>query len=514
MTLGRHIGVIGFHTALGRFLGYVRDTIVIAFLGATALADALFIATKLASLFRRLFTEGAFNASFIPIFSSLLENKGREKATSFAVQALMAMFIFVGIITLYVLIYTESFVGVIAAGFKNDPDKFRWTVELTQIIFPFILVVCLTAVVGAVLNSLHNFIQTAISQTVANSFIIVLFLTLKNFFSTPAHAAAWAIMLSACIQFIWLYIVAIRMGIFLIPTFPRLTKPLIEFMKRLIPGIFGTGMVQINILISIFFGSYLADGGVSYLQITERVNQFPLSIIGVSLGTVLIPLLSTQIQKNDLNHALDTQNKAISLSLALSLPIASIAMIFAKIIISALFMHGKFTLEDVKMAAPCFMAIISGLPAYVLLKVFSSTFFALKDTLRPSIAGAIAMCINGILCYLIVHGKILVSTANHIDIAIALSISGWLNTLILGGWAFKLGYFKVNTQLIQAVTKIILITLIIVIISVGLYPFIEPLGVSIIFWIRAVTLISVVAFSVGTYFSLNYIYTKIIRVSE
>lgn len=511
MTLGRHLSVIGIHTALGRFLGYVRDTIIVAFLGASGLADALFIATKLASLFRRLFTEGAFNASFIPIFSSLLENKGKEKATGFAVQSLMAMFIFVGAITIYVLMFTESFVGLTAAGFKSDPAKFQWTVELTQIIFPFILVVCLTAVIGAVLNALHNFVQTAASQTLANSVIIILFLILKDSYSTYAHAAAWAITVSAIVQFIWLYVVAVRMGVVMLPQMPRLTKPLVEFMKRLIPGIFGTGMVQINILVSIYFGSYLKDGGVSYLQITERVNQFPLSIIGVSLGTVLIPLLSTQLQKNDLAHALDTQNKAISVSLALSLPIAAITMVFAHTIIAALFMHGKFSLEDVGHAAPCLIAFISGLPAYVLLKVFSSTFFALKDTLRPSIAGGIAMIINGALCYMVVNNMILISTENHIDIAIALTISGWINTILLGIWALKLGYFKLDKALIKDIVRIKTVTIIIVSIAFILYPFVAPLGVNPHFWVRALTLVGIVILGAGGFIGFNCIYKRIIR---
>jgi putative peptidoglycan lipid II flippase len=512
MSLGRHISIIGFHTALGRFLGYLRDTLVIAALGATAIGDALFISTKIASLFRRLFTEGAFNASFIPIFGSLKEKKGSQKAIYFSEQAIVWMMVIIGAITLYVLFFTESFVGLIAAGFKDDPEKLQWTIDFTRIVFPFILLICMTAVIGAILNAMHNFAQTAASQTVGNLSIILLFLALQDVTETKAHAAAWAILISAAVQFAWLYMVAVKLGIVMLPRIPRLTSPLKEFMKRLLPGIFGTGMVQINVLISIYFGSFLKDGGVSYLQITERVNQFPLSIIGVSLGTVLIPMLTTELQQNNLAKALQTQNKAIEVSLALSLPIAVMTMIFASPVIAVLFMHGKFVEADVLIASPCLVAFISGLPAYVLLKVFSSTFFALKDTLRPAIVGGVAMILNAVLCYLVVHEVIWADMPNHIGIAIALSISGWFNTLILGMWAWKAGYLKLDNGLIHSVTKTIITTLLLGAIFFGIYLWVEPFGVSNSFLTRAVTMILIGVAGVGIYLLLNYLYKKVIRV--
>lgn len=512
MSLGRQIGIIGFHTALGRFLGYLRDTLVIAALGPTAIADALFISTKIASLFRRLFTEGAFNASFIPIFGSLKERKGEQKAVYFAEQAIMWMILIIGLITLYVLFFTESFVGLIAAGFKDDPEKLQWTVEFTRIVFPFILLICMTAVVGAVLNAMHNFAQTAASQTVGNLSIIILFLGLRDVVTTKAHAAAWAVLISALIQFVWLYVVALRLGIVMVPRIPRLTSPLKDFMRRLLPGIFGTGMVQINVLINIYFGSFLKDGGVSYLQITERINQFPLSIIGVSLGTVLIPLLTTELQQNKLDKALDTQNKAIEVSFALALPITVMTSIFAGPVIAALFMHGKFLEADVLMATPCLIAFISGLPAYVLLKVFSSTFFALKDTLRPAIIGLIAMVVNAVVCYLVVNEVIWVDMPNHTGIAIALSLSGWVNTLILGIWTWKMGYFRVDRKLVQSIIQTMVVTVLLGIIFSIIYPWVEPFGFSDSLMTRAINLVLIGAVGMGTYLLLNFGYKKVIRI--
>lgn len=511
MKLGKHIGVIGAHTAVGRFLGYLRDSILIAFLGASGIADALFIATKIASLFRRLFTEGAFNASFIPIFGSLKEKKGIQKAAAFSEQAIMWMFLLVGLVTVYVLVYTESFVEVIAAGFKDDPEKLQWTVEFTQIVFPYILIICVTAVVGAVLNAMHNFVQTAASQTVGNLSIIVLFFMFRAVTATDAHAAAWAILVSGVVQLAWLYVVAVKVGVVLKPRLPRLTSPLREFSKRLLPGILGTGMVQINVLISIYFGSYLNDGGVSYLQITERINQFPLSIIGVSLGMVLIPMITTQLQKSDLNGALETQNRAIEVSLALALPIATFVMMFAPLVISTLFMYGRFTQADVEITSPCLIAVISGLPAYVILKVFSSTFFAIKDTFRPSVAGLIAMLLNGLMCYLVIDGLLFSGYKLHVGIAIALSVSGYINTIILAVWAYTKGLWLINKAFLLNVVRITTVAVVSSVLMLAIA------GVFIDFTFNIVTayrisalLVSMLVF-IALFLSTNWLYTKTIR---
>lgn len=514
MSLGRHVSVIGFHTTLGRFLGYLRDTLVIGALGATAIADALFISTKIASLFRRLFVEGAFNASFIPIFGALKEKEGVQKATAFAEQSLMWMLMLIGAITLGVLTFTDSFVSLIAAGFKSDPDKIQWTVEFTRIVFPFVLVICLTAVLGSVLNAMHNYVQTAASQTVGNLGIILLFLAFQNIAETKAHAAAWAILGSSLIQFVWLYVVAVKMGIVMWPKWPRIDASVTEFFKRLLPGIFGTGMVQINVMISIFFGSYLQDGGISYLQITERVNQFPLSIIGVSLGTILIPMLTTQLKQHSMDKALETQNKAIELSLALSLPICVVVMVFAAPIIAALFMHGKFSEVDVWAAAPCLVAFISGLPAYVLLKVFSSTFFALKDTLRPSIAGGVAMGVNALLCCLIVNDLVWQELPNHVGIAIALSVSGWINTLILAGWSYAKGYFRLNVEFIHTIIRITVITVLLSGISYVIYPWILALGFDENTMYRWAGLALIVMVVSSAYFITDVYYKKLLGIKK
>lgn len=512
MSLGRHIGIIGFHTTLGRFLGYLRDTLVVGALGATAIADALFISTKIASLFRRLFVEGAFNASFIPIFGSLKEKDGIQKATSFAEQSLMWMVLIIGVITVGVLTFTDSFVSIIAAGFKDDPEKLQWTVEFTRIVFPFILVICLTAVLGSVLNAMHNYVQTAASQTVGNLGIILLFLAFQDISETKAHAAAWAILGSSLIQFIWLYVVAVRMGVVIKPQWPGINPSVMEFFKRILPGMFGSGMVQINVMISIFFGSYLQDGGVTYLQVTERVNQFPLSVIGVSLGTILIPMLTTELQQHSMDKALDTQNKAIELSLVLSLPICVVVSMFASPILATLFMYKEFTATNVWAAAPCLMAFISGLPAYVLLKVFSSTFFALKDTLRPSIAGGVAMAINAVLCYLIVHDVIWVDVPNHVGIAMALSISGWMNTIVLAVWSYINGYFRINQQFLHSLIRITAITTLLAGICYVMRPWITTLGFDDNIVYRWLGLGIIVVVASATYYITNVYYKKVLGI--
>jgi putative peptidoglycan lipid II flippase len=447
MSLTRNISIIGLITAGGRLLGYVRDFVLVYMLGASGLADSLFLASKIGSLFRRLFTEGGFNASFIPIFNDLRIHEGMGSSRRFTEQSMVWMACIMGVVTLLVMWKTEAFVRLTAPGFSPESERYLWTVQLTRIIFPYVWIICITALLGSMLNALHHFYHTTASLALSNLTIIILIYAFKDLFPTVAHGAGYAILISACIQFIWLYLVAWKKeNILLIISLPKITPAIKQFFIRIAPGIFGTGMSQINVVLSIYFGSYLENGGVVYLQITERIKQFPLSIIGVALGTVLIPLLSEKLQKNDLQGALETQNEAIKIALRLSLPITIFLVAFASPSVATLFLYGEFTPQNVIDTAACLQVMVLGLPAYILVKIFSSTFFALKDTLRPSIAGLVSMITNGLICYYVIHHYQGERMCGVVGVAAALAISGWINLVVLFLWLIYKKYFALNSH--------------------------------------------------------------------
>lgn len=457
MKLSKALTVVGSYTALSRISGYFRDTILVHFLGATGLADVLFLSTKIASLFRRLFAEGAFNASFVPLFTQKQENYGIDSAKRFSERVLFWFGAFLICVIILGELFMPEFISVIASGYKEGSDKFKWAVQIMYIIFPYVGVISLTAILGAVLNSLHKYADTAANPLIGNVTIIVLFMILKEEFETYAHAAAWCILLSCIVQFIALYIVCARNKILLIPRVFRFSKSVRTFFVRVLPGIVGTGIVQINLLISIIFGSYLPDGGISYLQVSERVNQFPLSIISAFIGSVLLPVLTKNIQANQLEKAIDVQRKAMHVSLLFSIPIFAFVWYYGEILLSVLFLHGKFKLEDVYQSTPTLIAFVVGLPAYIILKIFSSTFFAQKDTMRPTIVGFLSLVINAVLCLAVVDDMFF-AQQKHVGIAAALAISGWFNALVLGVLAYRRGIFRLEFRTISYVLRVIIAT--------------------------------------------------------
>lgn len=458
MKLSKALTVVGSYAALSRISGYFRDTILVHFLGATGLADVLFLSTKIASLFRRLFAEGAFNASFVPLFTQKQEKYGLDSAKRFSERVLFWFGTFLACVVILGELFMPEFISVIASGYKEGSDKFKWAVQIMYIIFPYVGVISLTAILGAVLNSVHKYAETAANPFIGNLTIIVLFFILKEQFETYAHAAAWSILLSCIVQFIVLYIVCARNNILLIPRVFRFSKSVRAFFMRVLPGILGTGIVQINLLISIIFGSYLPDGGISYLQVSERVNQFPLSIISAFIGSVLLPVLTKNIQANQLEEVIEVQRKAIHVSLLFSIPIFVFVWYYGEALISVLFLHGKFKLEDVYQAAPTLIAFVMGLPAYIILKIFSSTFFAQKDTMRPTLVGAFSLIVNAVLCWTVV-GDMFFFQQKHVGIAAALSISGWLNALILGALSYKKGLFRLELRTVFYVLKVFIATI-------------------------------------------------------
>jgi putative peptidoglycan lipid II flippase len=445
MNLSKNITVIGFIAILGRFWGYIRDAVLVSFLGVGALADALFLSAKIASLFRRLFTEGGFNASFIPIFNDVKVHHGLKEATRFTEQAITWMTLITGAVVVCILLKANAFVRFMAPGFIPGSEKFLWTVELTRIVFPYVMILCITALLGGFLNALYHFYHTAACISVGNIVIVVFIYVFKDMFSTVAHGAGYAILVSAIFQFVWLYIVAWKKdNICLRFVVPSWNKDIKQFFVRILPGIFGTGMSQINVLLSIFFGSYLTDGGVVYLQITERMKQFPLSVIGVAIGTVLIPMLSEKLQKGDISSAMKIQNESITIALRIAIPTSLFFIFFSPISIATLFLYGEFSIGDVYAVSPCLQVMILGLPAYVLVKVFSSTFFALKDTLRPAIAGLLSMVVNTVLSIWVIKNNLGLFLSGAVGLSASLAISGWVNLLILAGWLGIKKYFSLG----------------------------------------------------------------------
>ena len=425
MSLLRSVATVGSYTLVSRVMGFVRDILTAALLGAGPVADAFFVAQRLPNLFRSLFAEGAFSAAFVPLFAGTMAQHGRETARVFAEDALAVLLAALLIFVLAGEIVMPSLMHVIAPGFSDDPAKFSLAVDLARITFPYLLFIALVALQGGVLNSVERFAAAAATPTLLNLFLIAALLMMRRFHWHDGRALAWAITAAGLAQFLWLMSSCARAGLALRLPRPRLTPEVRRTLVIMGPGAVGAGVTQVNLLISTALASFLPGGSVSFLYYADRLNQLPLGVVGIAVGTAILPPLSRQLRLGEHDAAVATQNRGLELALLLTLPAAVALMVLAQPILAVLFQRGAFSPADTAATAAALAAYAAGLPAFVLVKVLAPAFFARHDTATPVKIAVAAMAVNLALTL------ILMQFLAHVGIALATSCAGWLNAMTL-----------------------------------------------------------------------------------
>ena len=453
MNLLRAITTIGGFTMISRILGFVRDILIAATLGAGLVADAFFIAFKFPNLFRRLFAEGAFNLAFVPLYAGSLETDGEAAAQRFAEEALSvllwALLIFVTVIQIAMPVVMLG----LAPGFIPNPEKFDLAVLLTRLTFPYLLFVSLVSLMAGMLNSLGKFWAAAATPILLNICLIGALLGLAPLLPTPGHALAWGVSGAGMVQFVWMLAHCRAAGISLRLRLPRLSPEVRELLKRMLPVAIGAGIYQVNLVVDMIIASLLPEGSISFLFFADRVNQFPLGIVGVAVGTALLPLLSRQLSAGDEAAAMHSQNRALEFTLLLTLPAAVALAVIAEPVIIVLFQRGEFGSVQSGATAAALAVYALGLPAYVLVKALAPGYFARGDMATPIKIGAAAMVVNVVL-NLILMGPFL-----HVGIAMATVISSWLNAGLLGWFLWRRGHLKPDRRLLSRLPRQILASL-------------------------------------------------------
>jgi putative peptidoglycan lipid II flippase len=450
MNLIRSITTVGGYTIGSRLFGFVREVLTASFLGAGAASDAIVVAIKLPSFFRRLFAEGAFNASFVPLFAGLLATKGKEEARTFAEQILT---IWVGVLFILILsieLFLPTLMPILVPGFSSTPDRLFYAIEFSRITFPFIFFISLTALYSGILNSIDKFAIVASSPMAGNMIIISIVLAFYDKFFSPGYAIAWGIMACGILQWLWVWIPALNRGMGLRFVWPRFDGNVTRFFKILAPAAFGSGVVQINLFVGAFIASWLPTGAISYLNYADRLNQLPLSVIGVAVSTALLPILSRHIRSEAWDKAHQIQSQALEFSMFLTLP-AALALIFlAEPFVMVVFERGAFTEYDTNATAFTLQALAIGLPAYVLIKVFSSSFFARQDTFTPVYTACAGIAVD------IVLSLVLMDTFYQVGIAFATAAAAWVNALWLGYILWRQGHLFFEARLKRFASRMVL----------------------------------------------------------
>ena len=447
MNLIKSTGTFSFFTLLSRVLGYLRDLFIAIFLGSGPIADAFFVAFRIPNTFRRLFSEGTFNAAFVPLYSAEL-TKGKKPSQKFANEIYNILIVGLLFLILIIEIFMPWFVLLIAPGFTENSEKLELTIYLTRITFPFLFFISLASFFAAILNSHNKFALSAAAPIVLNIILILILLFGRYLNDDLVKYLAYGVTISGIIQFlllIWFVKNFVSLNISL--KF-KLTKNVKLFFTKLLPSIFSSGVTQINILVGTLIASFQASA-VSYLYYADRVYQINLAIAGIAIGVVVLPQLSKYVHLKKKSKILLIQNKALELSMFLSLPATIGLMIGSKEIISALFGYGSFDLISVINSSKALYYFGFGLPAFALIKVFSSFFFANHDTKTPFYISFISVLVN------IFISLYYFRDFGFIIIPIATSISSWFNAIVLFLFLKYQNLFSFNNVFIIRFFKIL-----------------------------------------------------------
>ena len=457
-SLIRAVSTIGGLTLVSRVLGMVRDMLMARYVGAGMASDAFLIAWRLPNLFRALFAEGAFAAVFVPMFNRRMaegdaegEGAGLVAARVFAGQVLSVLFPFLVIFTVIMMLAAGPIVWAMTGGFPDGgPEKFALARHLAIITFPYLGLISLVSLLGGILNSLHRFWVNAAAPILLNICMIAALLLFRGGSEVAtAQTQAIAVTISGVLQLLWLMHACRRAGVSLKLSLPRLT-PQVKMMLALIaPAAIGQGAIQINLLISTSLAArFLPEGAVSYLYYADRLNQLPLGLIGIGIGTVILPLLSRQIGSGDAAAANDTQNRSLELALFLALPAAVALVAAATPIVRGVFQHGAFSAADTVGTASALAAFSLGVPAYVLIKVLTPGFYARSDTKTPVRLAVAAMLVN------LVGNLVLIWPLAHVGVAVATALSAWVNVGLLYVVLHRRGHLSLDDRLKRKIWRI------------------------------------------------------------
>lgn len=440
-----------------RLLGFAREALMASALGTGPVADVFYTCFRFPNLFRRLFAEGAFNIAFIPLFAKELEQGGDAAARRFAEQVFSVLASWLLIFTAVILLFMPYVVAtVVAPGFVDTPEKFELSVTMTRIMFPYLLCMSLVAMCSGILNSMRKYFLAAIVPVLLN--VILVAILVFSIISETDHRTtglylAWGVFVSGFVQLFALIwgVWKSGMGFALVP--PRLTDPVKRLMVLMGPGLLTGGVLQINLLIGTIIAT-AQDGANALLNYADRLNQLPLGVIGIAVGVVLLPELSRALKANDAAKAQQLQVRSLEFALVLTLPAAVGFMTLPQEIIQIVYQRGAFDAVATQKTALALVAFASGLPAYVMIKVFQPGFFAREDMRTPFWFSLIMVVTNIIL------SLSLFPVLGHVAIALATSLSAWLNLVLLAATQWKRGDFRPGADLIKRLSLMLLASLV------------------------------------------------------
>jgi len=447
VNLLKATGTIGGLTMVSRVLGFARDMIGSRVLGASHANDAFNLAFLLPNIFRRLFAEGAFSSGFVPLFSRRLASGGHAEAEKFSNEILAVFMPALLLVAIVFEIFMPAFIGLVAAGYASVPGKIELATDLTMWTFPYLLFISLVALLSGVLNSLTRFAIAAFAPALLNLGLIAALLVSPPDDVETVRYMAIAVLVSGIAQFALCWVAVRRAGVKLHFGRPRVTPAVKELIVLILPATAAAGVYQISQLFYGYFSTLLGEGALTKLSYADRLNQLPLSIIGTALGVAILPAISQAIARNEEDVAADVQARAFDLSMLLTLPATLALAVGAVPIIGALFQGGQYTMEAARTTGQILAILVTGLPAYVLVKVLTPAYYARKDVKTPVLIAVTIVVLS------IPANFLLIPRMGIYSLATVTSAGAWINFASLLTILYVRGHFRMPGWLVSRVAR-------------------------------------------------------------
>ncbi|WP_180139195.1 MULTISPECIES: murein biosynthesis integral membrane protein MurJ [unclassified Acinetobacter] len=443
MALWRSTVIVSAMTMLSRVLGLVRDVVLLNVFGAGKDFDTFVVAFRIPNFFRRLFAEGAFSQAFIPVLTEYKTSRTHAEVQILISRVFGCLATFMTTLTIIAIIAAPVIMYIYAPGFHGDEAKFALATDMFRLTIPYLLFMSLTAFASSILNSYGSFSTPAFAPVLLNIAMIAGALWLTPFMAEPIMALGWAVVIAGILQLAIQIPELWRKNLLIPPKVDFKHEGVDRIMKLMLPALFGVSVTQINLLLNTVWASFMQDGSVSWLYSAERMTELPLGLIGVAIGTVILPSLSTQHTEKNPEKFRGMMDWAAKVIVLVGLPASIALFMLSTPIIQALFERGQFTFEDTQMTALALQCMSGGVIAFMLIKVFAPGFYAQQDTRTPVRVGLMAVAANAILNVIFIgFFKLIHWEAEHMALALASTGSAMVNAGLLYFYLHQRNIFR------------------------------------------------------------------------
>lgn len=465
MNLLKSLAAVSSMTMISRVLGFVRDTIVARMFGAGMATDAFFVAFKLPNLLRRIFAEGAFSQAFVPILAEYKTQQGEEATRTFIAYVSGLLTLVLALVTALGILAAPWVIWITAPGFADTPEKFDLTTALLRVTFPYILLISLASLAGAILNTWNRFSVPAFVPTLLNVSMIVFSLFLTPYFDPPVMALGWAVLAGGLAQLLYQLPHLKKIGMLVLPRLNLRDSGVWRVLKQMGPAILGVSVSQISLIINTIFASFLAAGSVSWMYYADRLMELPSGVLGVALGTILLPSLAKTYASDDRHEYSRLMDWGLRLCFLLALPCALALALIAEPLTVSLFQYGKFSANDALMTQRALIAYAVGLLGIILVKVLAPGFYA-RQNIRTPVKIALFTLVSTQAMNLVFIGPL-----KHAGLALAISLAACLNAGLLYWQLRKHDLFEPQPGWAKFLGKLVLAVLVMSAVLLGLMHF-------------------------------------------